>query len=86
LFVFAYHVLGDRAPLPPERCFEFRQRLYAFVAVGLDDYTAWSREISPRWETVAMPTAEFRRLARPVEELLNQSATSQAEQPTGNGD
>jgi len=26
--------------------------------------------ISPRWDTVAMPTDEFRRLARPVDEFL----------------
>ncbi|MHB8899704.1 MAG: HYExAFE family protein [Thermoguttaceae bacterium] len=70
LFVFGYHVLGDRAPLPPERCFRFRQRLYAFLAVRLDDYAVWSRPISASWDTVAMPTAVFRRLALPAEELL----------------
>ena len=49
---------------------EFRQRLYAFLAVRLDDYAVWSRPISERWDTVAMPTAVFRRIAQPVEELL----------------
>ena len=33
LFVFAYNVIGDRAPLPPERLFEFRGGLYAFVGI-----------------------------------------------------
>lgn len=70
LFVFAYHVLGDRAPLPPGQCFEFRERLYAFIAVALDEYAVWSRPISSRWDTVAMPTGVFRRLAQPVEEML----------------
>jgi hypothetical protein len=70
LFVFAYDVLGDRAPLPAELLFEHRGSLYGFVAVRLADYTAHARRISPSWDTVAMPTAEFRRLARPMEELL----------------
>ena len=68
--MFGYHVLGDRSPLPLDQCFEFRQRLYAFVAVRLDDYAVWSRPVSTRWDTVAMPTAVFRRVAQPVEELL----------------
>jgi len=70
LFVFAYDILGDRAPLPQERLFEHRGRLYAFVAVRLGDYSAHARPISPSWDTVAMPTADFRRLARPMDELL----------------
>ena len=70
LFVFAYDVLGQRAPLPAARLFAFRGHLYGFVAVRLADYAAWARRISVSWDTVAMPTAEFRRLAVPVDELL----------------
>lgn len=70
LFVFAYDILGDRAPLAAEQLFEHRGNLYGFVAVRLSDYAAHARRISPSWDTVAMPTAEFRRLARPMEELL----------------
>jgi hypothetical protein len=70
LLVFAYNVVGDRAPLAPSQMFEHRGALYGFVAVRLCDYAAGCRPISPRWDTVAMPTAEFRRAARPVEELL----------------
>lgn len=70
LLVFAYNVVGDRAPLPPEQLFEHRGALYGFVAVGLADYATGARPISPRWDTVAMPTAEFRRAARPVAEFL----------------
>jgi len=70
LFVFAYDVLGDRAPLPSEQLFTHRDRLYGFVAVPLSQYTDHSHQISPKWDTVAMPTAEFRRQARPLEELL----------------
>ena len=67
LFVFAYNIVGDRAPLAAERLFEHRGALYGFVAVELADYADLAHLISPSWDTVAMPTAEFRRLARPVE-------------------
>jgi len=70
LFVFAYDVLGDRAPLPAEQLFEYRGSLYGFVAVRLSDYAGRARPISPSWDTLAMPTAEFRHLARPAEEFL----------------
>jgi len=70
LFVFAYNVLGDRAPLPADRLFEYQDRLYAFLAVPLADYVAYARQISPSWETVAVKASEFRRLARPLDELL----------------
>ncbi len=70
LFVFAYSIVGDRAPLAAEQLFEHRDGLYGFVAVRLSDYAARAHLISPRWDTVAMPTEEFRRLARPVEEFL----------------
>jgi hypothetical protein len=70
LFVFAYDVLGDRAPLPAEELFQFRGNLYGFIAVPLGDYAGHARPISPRWDTWAMPAAEFRKFARPLVELL----------------
>jgi hypothetical protein len=70
LFVFAYDILGDRAPLPAEQLFEYRGRLYGFVAVPLSEYADFAHQISPRWDTVAMAAADFRRLARPLEGLL----------------
>ena len=70
MFIFAYEILGDRAPLPAEQLFEHRGNRYGFVAVCLSDYAASARLISPSWDTVAMPTAEFRRLARPLDALL----------------
>ena len=70
LFVFAYHVLGDRAPLPAEELFDFRGNVYGFVTVPLASYLGHARMISPRWDTLAMPTAEFRHYARPLNETL----------------
>ena len=67
LLVFAYHLVADRAPLPREQLFEFRGGLYGFVAIRLADYAPHARPISESWDTVAMPTAQFRASAQPVE-------------------
>ncbi len=76
LFVFAYDVLGRRAPLAAEELFEYRGSLYGFVAVTLADYAGHARPISPRWDTWAMPADDFRRFARPLTELLGQNRAS----------
>ncbi len=70
LFAFAYHVLGDRAPLPAEELFAFRGSLYGFMAVPLADYASHAHPISPKWDTWAMSAGDFRRFARPLAELL----------------
>ncbi len=67
LFVFAYNIVGDRAPLAPDELFEHRGSLYGFVGIELSTYVELARPISPSWDTVAMPTADFRRLARPLD-------------------
>jgi hypothetical protein len=73
LFVFAYRVVGRRAPLPPESLFRYRDWLYGFVGIRLCDYVPYARQISPKWDTLAMPTRRFRQLAEPFEALLRQS-------------
>ena len=64
--VFAYELTADRAPTPPEQVFAFRGACYAFVGIRLDDYLAAAQTLSPKWGTVSMPVAEFRRRARPL--------------------
>jgi hypothetical protein len=70
LFVFAYNIVGDRAPLPAENLFEFRGGLYGFVGIRLREYAMHARPISPRWDTLAMPVVHFRQLASPIESFL----------------
>lgn len=70
LFVFAYNVVGNRSPLPAERLYEFRGELYAFVGIRLREYAMHARQISPRWDTLAVSAANFRQLAAPVEEFF----------------
>lgn len=70
LLVFAYNIVGDRSPLPVGQLFEHREALYGFVGMELRQYAELCRPISPSWDTVAMPTSDFRRLARPLECFL----------------
>lgn len=70
LFVFAYLVVGERAPLPPDLMYQHDDRWYGFVGVTLRDYARWARPISPAWDTVAMPAVPFRELARPMATLV----------------
>jgi hypothetical protein len=79
LLVFAYNVIGDRAPLAAEELFIHRGSLYAFVGVRLDHYTSWSRPLSARWGTVSVSTPRFRAIASPARELF------QARLPQGAG-
>jgi hypothetical protein len=72
LFVFAYEVVGDRAPVSPDQLFEFGGRLYGFVGVRLADYAAQAHAISSAWDTLAMPTNRFRAVAAPVDEFFCQ--------------
>jgi hypothetical protein len=71
LFVFAYNVVGDEAPLPADRLFEFRGGLYAFVGIRLQEYAMHARPISARWDTLAMPVVHFRQLAASVDRFLS---------------
>jgi hypothetical protein len=70
LLVFAYNVVGDRAPLARDELFVFRGGLYGFVGIRLSHYASWSKPLSTKWGTVTMPTEQFRSLARPVRELF----------------
>jgi hypothetical protein len=70
LFVFAYDVVGDRAPLPLDQLFGYRDRLYGFLGVRLNDYRALARPLSAAWDTLCIPVARFREVAAPVDDFF----------------
>jgi len=78
LLVFAYNVVGDRAPLPVEELFVYRNSLYGFVGIRLEHYTSFARQLSARWGTVSISIPRFRALARPVREYLHVPLPSHA--------
>jgi hypothetical protein len=77
MFVFAYEVVGDRAPLPIEQLFNYRGKLYGFLGVRLSEYKALAKPLSTAWDTLTMPVAKFREVAAPVDEFFR--ATPPAE-------
>lgn len=70
LFVFAYHVLGDRAPLPEDQLYYYRGAVYAFVGIRLDHYLSWCRPLNAKWDTVTVNTSKFRELAQSAGEIF----------------
>jgi hypothetical protein len=69
-FVFAYDVEEDAAGQFPD-LFRFRDRTYAFYVVWVTEYLHSMRQRSEKWETVCLPAADYRRLRRPLDQLLN---------------
>jgi hypothetical protein len=59
------------APLTPEEnMFEHKGRWYLLLGVDLSEYRNHMRRRSVKWETVALPAAEFKLLARPIHAWL----------------
>ncbi|MEM8876159.1 MAG: HYExAFE family protein [Planctomycetota bacterium] len=66
---------GLASDLPPGEAeepgvFRHLSRWYRLMAISLADYRNHMRQRSAKWETVALPTSDFRSLARPMETLL----------------
>ena len=70
LLVFAYDIVDLRWLTELAEPFAFRARTYSFYGVWGEDYRNAMRTRSPSWETVSLPSAEFRRLKRPIAEFL----------------
>jgi len=77
LLVFAYEVVGRRAPLEPARLFSCRDRLYGFLAVRVADYIQGCRPLSAKWQTVSMPLGLFRQAAFPLDTLFDPGTASE---------
>jgi hypothetical protein len=52
----------------------WHDRRYLLRAVPVAEYQQWMRTRSPRWGTVTLNSATFRRLARPLPVLFNEPA------------
>ncbi|HRK30018.1 MAG TPA: HYExAFE family protein [Tepidisphaeraceae bacterium] len=68
VFTFIYWI---DPPLTPEPgMFEFRGKWYWLMGIDLSDYRNHMRRRSVKWETVSLPMADFRQLARPIDQWL----------------
>ncbi len=65
---FVYEIAPPLTPEPG--MFEHRSRWYWILGVELAEYRNHMRRRSVKWETVSLPAADFRSLARPLESWL----------------
>lgn len=70
VLVFAYDIRQPRWQSELAAPFEYRDRVYSFYGVWASEYREKMRMRSASWETVTLPSAEFRRLRRPIAEFL----------------
>jgi hypothetical protein len=67
LLVFAYRLAKDVAlPNETEDLWSYRGWRFLFRAVPVADYRKEMHVRSPKWQTVTLPRAAFRRLVRPL--------------------
>ncbi|MDP6046207.1 MAG: HYExAFE family protein [Phycisphaerae bacterium] len=70
VLVFAYWLQGPVQRAPFDDVHIFGEKSYGFVGIGLDRYVAGARTRSPKWETITMPTAEFRKEICNIADML----------------
>jgi hypothetical protein len=70
VLVFAYWLQGPAQHAPFEDVHFFKDKSYAFAAISVVQYAELVRPRSEKWQTVAIPSAQFVKLARDVGSLL----------------
>lgn len=70
LLVFAYELGSLRDTEQHSLIWELCGRHYAFYGVWARDYAEFMRQRSPSWQTVSLPAEAFRRLRKPLLEIL----------------
>ena len=70
VLVFAYWLQGPPQRSPFADVHVFRQKHYAFVAIGLSDYLSTARSRSEKWQTLSMPGRAFAKAAKDIESFL----------------
>lgn len=80
LFVFLYNIRPTVA-LPDDTAdvWSFRDEKYLVRAIPLDDYRQHMRVRSPKWGTVGISGADFRRLVRPFRYFSHELPAAQEE-------
>ncbi len=67
MFVFAYLLLGPDDRLPTPHVHAFRESHYAFMTIPVSDYRDHARTRSEKWDTLSMPTRQFREMATAIQ-------------------
>jgi hypothetical protein len=74
VLAFVYHLMPS-VVLPPDTpdLFAYRDRLYLARGVAVEDYREVMKARSPRWGTVDLSAADFRRLVKPFTHFLERT-------------
>jgi hypothetical protein len=68
-FIFAYRVENIDVDFDGREVYEFRDNKYIFFCIRLDDYLRYMKIRSPKWKTVTLPAAKFRKCAVQMQSL-----------------
>ena len=68
--MFAYEIMGNVAPVEPQKLFYYGDKIYAFVAVLQAVYAEKCRPLSVQWDTVTLSSRDFRICAKPMDYWL----------------
>jgi len=71
VFVFAYKIENIDVDFDGREVYDFDANRYVFFAVKLDDYRAFMKRRSPKWQTVTLPADKFRQCAIELRQLWN---------------
>jgi len=69
-FIFAYRIENVDVDFDGRDVFEFSRSRYVFFCIALDDYRLYMKRRSPKWQTVTLPAADFRRCAVEIADFL----------------
>lgn len=75
--VFAYQLPPDSISNNLEKVYEFKDNLYAFYLVSVDQYRDKMKPRSDSWQTVYLQQQDFQQLRQPVEVLIEGEAPAE---------
>lgn len=70
VFVFAYKIQNVDVDFDGREFYDSGAGRYIFFCVKLDDYRRFMKQRSPKWQTVTLPAAQFRRCAVQIQALF----------------
>ncbi len=68
IFVFVYWLVDGPGRDPTPEVHVYRDQCYALLTVSATQYAAHARQRSAKWNTVTVPSADFRKLVVPIHE------------------
>lgn len=69
-FVFAYQFHHIDVDYDGRKYYDFNGNRYMFFGLTLDDYRAYMKLRSAKWQTVSLPAADFKRCAKQMREMF----------------